>query len=842
MPFALRIARRELRTGIAGFRLFVACLALGVAAIAAVGSFAAAVVSGLDADARRLLGGDIEVRLIHRPLDAGTRDELAAMGTVSEVAEMRAMAVAVKAAGGGGGRRTLVELKAVNDAYPLVGAVETDPAGGIDPLLRQAGPSRGVLLDATLLGRLQVTAGDKVRIGEAEFAVRGAIVREPDKGTSAISFGPPALIRMADLAATGLVQPGSLVAWRYRVTLPPGGDAKAVAAGLEERHRDAGWRIRTVDNAAPGLVSFIERLRLYLTLVGLTALLVGGVGIANAVQAFLERKQPTIAILKSLGTPGGTVVAAYFLQVAAMAAIGIAIGLVVGAALPWALAAAVGDQLPVAARIAIYPGPLAAAAAFGALTVLAFSLWPLGRARAVPAASLFRDLVQPSRAWPGPLLIGGTAAAAIGLALLAVWNAPDQRLAIWYVVGVVGALILFRASAWAVMAAARLAPHLRRPALRLAIANIHRPGSPAPSVILSLGLGLTTLVAIALVQANMERQVTDAMPAAAPTFFFIDIQPDQVAGFEALMASHAGIERHDRVASLRGRITRIKGVPVDQAKVAPEAEWALRNERGLTYAAAVPEGAEIVAGEWWPADYRGPPLISFDAEIAKGLGLGVGDTMTVNVLGREVTARIANLRRIRWASLAINFTIVFAPGTLEGAPQTHIATARVTPEQESAVLAAVTDRFVNVSAIRVRDALDAVGGVLGDIAAATRATAAVTLAAGLLVLAGAFAAGHQRRVRDAVVLKVLGATRRHVLAAYLTEYGLLGLATAVIAAAFGTLAGWLVLTGVMRAPWAFLPGPILVTAALAVLVTLAMGFAGTWRALGRKAAPLLRNP
>ncbi|BBK29965.1 putative ABC transport system permease protein [Stella humosa] len=834
MSFALTIARRELRTGIAGFRLFVACLALGVAAIAAVGSFAAAVVAGLDADARRLLGGDVEIRLIHRPMEPAIRAELEALGQVSEVAELRAMARA-------GEYRTLVELKAVDEAHPLVGAVETEPEGGM-AALRDAGPGRGVLLDSSLLARLRLAVGDRVRIGEADFTVRGAIAREPDRGTSAITLGPPALVRMADLAATGLIQPGSLVAWRYRLALPDSVRAKAVAAQLEAAHPDAGWRIRTVDNAAPGLVSFIERLRLYLTLVGLTALLVGGVGIANAVEAFLERKQTTIAILKCLGAPGGTVLAAYFLQVAAMAAIGIAAGLVAGAGLPWLLAAAVGDQLPVEARIGIYPAPLASAAAFGLLTTLAFALWPLGRTRLIPAARLFRDSIQPQRVRPGPLLLGGTAAAAIGLAVLAVATAPERRLALWYVAGAVAALVIFHLAGWAVMRIARAAPRLRRPALRLAIANIHRPGSPAPSVVLSLGLGLTTLVAVALVQANMDRQVSEAMPAAAPTFFFIDIQADQAAAFDALVDAHPGVERHARVPSLRGRITRIGGVPIDQAKVAPEAEWALRNERGLTYAAQPPDGSEIVAGEWWPADYRGPPLISFDAEVAKGLGLGVGDTLTVNVLGREVTARIANLRRIRWTSLAINFTILFAPGTLEGAPQTHIATARVTPEQETALLTAVTDRFVNVSAIRVRDALDAVGGVLGQIAAATRATAAVTLAAGLLVLAGAFAAGHQRRVRDAVILKVLGATRHHVLVAYLAEYGLLGLATATIAAAFGTLAGWFILTGVMRAPWTFLPLPVLGTAAVAVLVTLAMGFAGTWRALGRKPAPILRNP
>ncbi|WP_374449118.1 ABC transporter permease [Stella sp.] len=834
LPFAVRIARRELRAGMAGFRLFVACLALGVAAIAAVGSFAAAVVAGLDADARRLLGGDIEIRQIHRPLDPGTRAELQALGRLSEVAEMRAMVHA-------GPQRLLAELKAVDDAHPLVGAIETEPAEAASALAGTGGPPP-VLLEAGLARRLGATVGDTVRIGEAGFVVRGTVIREPDRGTSAITLGPPALVRLADLPATGLVQPGSLVAWRYRLALPDPGSARAVADAIAARHPDAGWRVRTVENAAPGLVSFIDRLRLYLTLVGLTALLVGGVGVANAVEAFLERKQATIAILKCLGAPGGSVLAAYFVQVAGMAAVGIAIGLAVGAALPWALVAAVGDRLPVEARVGLHAGPLATAAAFGMLTTLAFALWPLGRARTIPPARLFRDVVQPSRTRPGLPIVVGTVAASLTLAGLAVATAPDRRLALWYVAGAAAALALFRLAGWAIMRLAAAAPRPGRPALRLAVANLHRPGSPAPSVVLSLGLGLTTLVAVALIQANLQRQVTEAMPASAPTFFFIDLQADQVAAFDALVAAHPGVERHARVPSLRGRITRLGGTPVDQATVAPEAEWALRNERGLTYAALPPDGTEIVAGEWWPADYRGPPLISLDAEVARGLGLGIGDTMTINVLGREVTARIANLRRIRWTSLAINFAIVFAPGTLEGAPQTHIATARVTPEEEVRLLTAVTDRFLNVSAIRVRDALDAVGGVLGDIAAATRATAAVTLAAGLLVLAGAAAAGHQRRVRDAVVLKVLGATRRHVLAAYLMEYGLLGLATATVAALFGTLAGWLVLTQVMRAPWTFLATPVLATAGMAVLVTLVMGFAGTWRALARKAAPVLRNP
>ncbi|MGE0723167.1 MAG: ABC transporter permease [Alphaproteobacteria bacterium] len=832
---AVRIARRELRAGIAGFRLFIACLALGVAAIAAVGSFAASVVAGLQADARQLLGGDIELRTIHRPIAAAARQHIEAAGKVSEVQELRAMARV-------GERRTLVELKAVDGAYPLVGSFLAEPAGALDDLLGARGGRPGALVDPTLLPRLAARIGDEIGIGEARFRIAGTIQREPDRATRGIVFGPPVVIRLADLAATGLVQPGSLVQYHYRIALPDGADPAAFAAGLDGRFPDAGWRLRTSRNAAPGLVSFIDRLSLYLTLVGLTALLIGGVGVANAVGSFLARKRTTIATLKCLGAPAGTVLAAYLIQVLAMAAIGIAIGLAVGAAAPWAIAAAIGDALPVAARTGLYPGPLALAAAFGALTALAFSLWPLGRTRMVSPSQLFRDIVQPAGGRPPLAIVAATGLSGAALAALAILAAPDRRLALWFVVGALAGILLFRAAAWLTMTAARLAPRLSRPDLRLALANLHRPGSQTPSVVLSLGLGMSVLVAVALVQANMERQVGEAMPAAAPTFFFIDIQPDQVAAFDAIVDRHPGVTAHDRVPSLRGRITRLNGVPADEAPVDPDVAWALRNERGLTYASKPPPGNEIVAGAWWPADYRGPPLISFDADIARGLGLSVGDTMSVNVLGREVTATIANLRRIRWTTLGINFTIIFAPGTLEGAPQTHIATARVGPAQEAALVAAVTDRFVNVSAIRVRDALDAVQVMLGNIAAATRATAAISLASGLLVLAGAFAAGHHRRVRDAVILKVVGATRGHVLRAYLAEFGLLGLATAVIAAAFGTLAGWFVLTGVMRAPWTFLPGPVLTTAGLAVVVTLAMGFVGTWRALGRRPAPLLRNP
>jgi putative ABC transport system permease protein len=841
MLLALSLARREMRGGLRGFAVFLACLTIGVAAIAGVGSLAAAVSAGLAGDARIVLGGDIEFHLANRAASAAQRDFLAESGTLSQTTQMRAMARTAD-----GAKRSLIELKAVDRAYPLYGAVELSPAGELDAALAERDGRWGAVVDPSLLTRLGLKIGDTMRIGEGDFTIRAALAKEPDFAGTFVIFGPHVLLGEAALASTGLLQPGALVSHSYRLRLAAGASAESVENRASASFPDAGWRVRDYGNATPAVERFLGRIALFLTLVGLTALLVGGVGVGNAVRAYLNGKIATIATLKCLGAPAPLVFRLYFLQIMALAAAGILLGLVIGGVAPVLAAQFLGGVLPVAARIGFYPEPLAIAALFGFLVTAAFSLWPLGRARDIPAATLFRDTVDPGRHLPRLVYLIGIAAAASALAAIAIMTAPDRRIAGWFVVGAIATLIAFRLAATLVMVAARRAGRingswLRRRGTRLALANLHRPGAATASVVLSLGIGLTVLVAIALVQGNLLYEVQEALPDAAPSYFFIDIQPDQVAAFDQLMRTTPGVLSFDRVPSLRGRISRINGVPVEAATVAPGAQWAVSSERGLTYTARPPHGSHLVAGAWWPEDYRGPPLISFDAELARGMGVGVGDTLTVNLLGREIEARIANLRAIDWTSLGINFAIVFAPGTLEGAPQTHIATARTAPGAEDGVERIVTDRFANVSSIRVKEALGAIARILEEIAAAVRVTAAITLLSGILVLAGAVAAGHRRRVYDAVVLKVLGATRGDVMRGFLIEYGLLGLITAAIAGAIGTVAAYILLTRVMRSDWIFLPGAVLGTAAIATAVTLVIGFAGTWKALGAKAAPLLRN-
>jgi putative ABC transport system permease protein len=385
---------------------------------------------------------------------------------------------------------------------------------------------------------------------------------------------------------------------------------------------------------------------------------------------------------------------------------------------------------------------------------------------------------------------------------------------------------------------------VRSVALRLAIGNIHRPGALTPSVVLSLGLGLTLLVTLALIDGNLRRQLAGSLPERAPNFFFVDIQSTEVEEFASFVASEAPEGKLVRVPMLRGRIVQLNGIDVQRIHVPPEGAWVLRGDRGITYARNLPESSTLAAGEWWPQDYSGEPLVSFSAQEAGEIGLEIGDTVTVNVLGRDVTAKIANLRNVEWESMSINFVMVFSPNTFAGAPHSWLATLTTpdaTTADEARLLNAVTRSFPAVTTVRVKDALDVVNRIVGELGTAIRAAASVALIASVLVLSGALAAGNRARIHDAVVLKTLGATRRTLITAFSLEYALIGLATAIFALFAGGLAGWYVVAQVMRLPSTFLPEVALATVIAALALTVGFGLAGTWRVLGHKAAPVLRN-
>jgi len=835
-----KLARREMRSGLSGFRIFFLCLVLGVASIAGIESLSAAFLTGLAEHGRTLLGGDIAVGLVHRPATAAERAFLEGYGRVSESVSMRAMAYAMR--GDQAQERQLVELRAVDGSYPLFGAVSLSPAGSLARNLTCDAELCGAIAEQTLLDRLHLGLGGTVRIGTQKFRIAAVLGREPDRIAGGFSLGPHILISTDALPRTGLIQLGSLINYGYRIAFARDVPLDRFRRAAVAAFPDAGWEIRTRNNAAPGIRTFVEQVTMFLTLVGLTALAVGGVGAGQAVQAFLDRKRDEIATLKSLGADGAVIFLLFFMQVMAIALGAVLFGLALGAVIPFLVQFFFGADLPAPAHFAIYPRPLVFAAIFGLFSAIAFAVPPLARAREITPASLFRDIVAPAKRTARiPYIAGavGAGAVVIGLAL---YLAPSPRFAEEFLGGAIAILFALRMIAVLLRLALKRAPRLKRPELRLALANLARPGAATAGVITALGLGLTLLATVALLDSTISAQVKDSLPETAPSFFFVDIQPDQASVFDATIHRFRTASAYRRTPMIRGRIVSLRGVAAKDAKVASDAKWALAGDRGITYAAGRPDDAKITEGSWWPANYAGPTLISFDAELARGMGLKVGDTMTLNVLGREIEGRIANLRDVNFRSGRQNFILILSPGLIDKAPHTFLATVRVDPAEEEALYRAVTDRFPNVSAVRVKDAIAEVNTLLQELAFGVRAASLVTIIAGLLVLAGAIAAGARARLYDATVLKVVGATRAWLAGVFMLEYGLLGVLTGALGLGAGTLAAYLVSREIFDVPFAFDLTAAILTVFGGAAVTLLFGLVGAWTALAARPARQLRAP
>ncbi len=812
---AWRIARRDLHRQFRGLRLLLVCLFLGVGALAAIGSLTSAIRSELNVQGQVLLGGDFEVAVYQRPLSADESAMLATYGELSPGLRMQGMASTDDAA-------SPIELKAVADNWPLYGALTLADGRSVGaPPAGQAWIADGVA------DRLSLAPGDTFTLGTLPLTVAGIIAEEPDRLSEGFTLGQTVIVPLETPDAAGLTAPGAMYESKTRVRFSGADDPLAVEVAVLAAFPESGFDTRTRDNASPGAERFISRMGEFLTLVGLAALVIAGIGIGGGVASYLEARRAGIATLKILGATSRDIARIYALQVGAAALAGSLAGLAAGVLVTPLLASALGSLLPVNAALVVDLPALLRAAAFGLLVALVFAAPPIMRARDFPAMALMRSQVAPiaqgwrSAVWPVGLGLSGIAA-------LALLGSPTKLLTAGFIGGALAMLALLAALGKAIGWAARKAPRPSSPILRAAVANLHRPGSATGSLVTALGFGLSAFVLLAAVQTSLDGNIRRSVPAIAPDYFVLDLPVARVGEFTELIEREVPGSEISATPTLRGQVLAYgpeeNPTVVADLEELPEGAWGLSGERGLTYSADVPPGNVLVAGEWWPPFYKGEPLVSIDEELANAAGLRLGDVITVSVLGVPITARVANFRRLDWESMGFNYVFVFSPNTLADAP--HNVAATVTFPEGAApetLLRDLARAFPSSAVIEVGPILSEARKILDQVALAILAAASVAVLAGIAVLLGTIAAARAARIYDTVILRVLGASRGQLLGLQLAEFGLLALVLGFVALVLGTGLAWIVITHLFEFDW--LPDWPRILAVLGAGLALVLGFA-----------------
>ncbi len=808
----------------------------------------------------------------------------------------------------GGRTAQLVELKAVESTYPLYGAVDVSPDRPLQTLLapvpscpRQ--PCFGIVVQDSLLILLGLDRGARLKIGRAWFEIRGVLIKEPDRVASAFSLGPRAMISRDALAATDLVQTGSRIRQRYLLRLPASLEIDPLLGELRGRLAEEGARVSSFRNAQPRIRNFLDQFTTWLGLVALTTLLVGGLGIACTMHGFITHKLTTVAILKTLGAEAGFLMRVYLAQSGVMGGVGSVLGVAAGVGLQLALPVMLGRLLPVTVSATVYVMPVIKGLLLGLGVTLLFTLWPLLTIRAVPPALVFRRDVE----WDGgaggsasdgaddgadstptlfsvmpaqtgirstlkrlvtapsfrtlfhdrqKLLTGGVMGA--GLLALAMWQARAVELGAVFLLAFGAALVLLRAGVWLLLAVVRRAPRPRAPVARYALGRVRRPGHDTMSMAVAIGVGVMVMTTVAMVKASLLTALGDRIPESAPTFFFVDIQPDQTPVFERIMRAHAPAGAFTLTPVVRTRLASLNG-----ARVNPEAHaetrdgWYFTREYVLTESADLPKDNVIVEGAWWPAvdaddaagaTAAGPPgsrraavRVSVEEEAARILGLEVGSTMAFDVQGVRLSAVVASLRKVDWGSFSTNFYMILSPTSLDGAPMTYLSAATVAPNEEVPLQQAMVRALPNVTAIQIGDVLANVAQLLSQLAWVIQGMAALTLVSGAAVMVAALSSTRYRRVYEAAVLKVVGGTRRVLAQAFALEFAVVGMLAGALGVALAAALSWAVLYFVLDLPWVWQPAVMLLALAATVTLAVVVGFMSTWRILGEPPLAVLRR-
>ncbi len=853
---------REARGARGRVIFFILCLAVGVGAVVAVAGFSSSLRATLAREARQLLAADLRVRG-QQPVPAAVDELLAAEAAAgvraTRLTEMVTVAAAPRTSAGAG-RSQLVELKAVDGEFPFYGTLSLSPERPLSALLADG----GVVVAPELLARLALRIGDPISIGGKLFTLRGTVLAEPDRLGNAFTLGPRLFLSGESLRATGLIALGSRVTHRLLVKLPEATPAEATPAAEAFAARLRGalgdpafYRIETAAEGQPEMRRGVDRTERFLGLVALLSLVVGGVGVAQTVRAWLASRLDSIAVWKALGARPREILAIYLGQTVLLAAAGSLAGVALGLALERLVPTLAGDLLPVLPPIELQPLAVLRGLGLGLGISLLFALPPLLAALAVPAARVLRREIEPLP--PSRLVIAVTALALLaGLTLVAGVQARSLALGAAFAGGLAVTAAALALGARGLILGVRRLPRLRLPlALRYGLAALGRPGAPTVASVVALGLGAMVVVGMRTVEHGLTTRLRSDLPANAPTAFLIDIQPDQWAGVRAEI-ERAGATSVDSVPVVMARLSAIDGTAVATLADAREKErdaaareaddadeergqrgrWALTREQRLTSLERLPADNTLLAGELW-----GTPEVaevSVEEEYARDLGLKIGSQIVFDVQGVPVALTVTSLRKVRWESFNINFFWVVEPGVLDRAPQMRIASVRLPAGGEQQLQDALAATTPNVTVFGIREVLEKVSAVLERIALGVRFLGGFTVLAGLSILAGAVAAGAAQRGREAALGKALGMTRLQVATLFATESAIVGLLAGTIGAVAGTALAAVVLEKGMEIPFQLEVVPPLVAILLAAVFAAAAGLAASARPLAQRPIEALR--
>lgn len=842
IPVLLSTALRETKSNLRDFRVMVLSLFLGVFVISLIYNITDALENGLNKNGKAILGGDVLIRQIYNPITADQLNYLATYGTISQSIEMRGLVYndANEQAG-------LSEIKAIDDHYPLFGKIELTNAGLVDNIhtfLKTAENGKpNIVMDEGLKNRLELNIGETVQLGSIEFTLKDTITNEPDRaGGGTFTVAPRTMLRIDALKTTKLLVPGAQTYYKYRIALSNPDQIDALESSLNDRYAEASWRFRKYTNASPRIERFLEQLSLFFTLVGLSALLIGGVGIGNATKVVIQKRVASIAVMKTLGASKSFV---FYLWVAILtmtSLIGVIPAIILAQILPFIIFDTLGPLIPITAIPTISFTSIIQSVFLAFSILFLFSILTLSIAAQLKPALLLKTAITNGIEGKADKSITRVFIALLCLVIsVVVLTSPRPDFTLAFTIGALATFLILRVTSWCIIKALTPLKNSKKLTLRLAVLSLVRTGNQTLTILVALGLALTLFTMIALIEDNIKNRISDDIPEDAPAFFFIDIQKSQMAEFEAMLQSFPDVADLQKVPNLRGRIKYINGENAEDALVDQSESWLLRGDRGFTYLTEQPKHSELLDGEWWSPDYDGPPIISIVEDVADAFDIGAGDEITLNVLGRDITATVANVRSVNWSTMTINFSITFAPGTLDNAPHSYLATIIAPEDQENKIMSAIAQQFPNITAIQVREALQIVTDILEQIAIAMRVIASLALVTGILVLFSSILSTFRQRRYETILMKVIGVTPKMIARATKIEFAILGLAAGTLALLIGSLGSYLVVVYIMKSDWVLSLNIALSTVSASLVITFIFSFWALSRILQAKPHQYLRN-